>query len=680
MMTALQFALGLARLAGIVAPACVIAGLLRRTYLYVSGALGILLETVLALGVLLVVGELLGLVGLMRPAALIPVLVLLAVVVWRLPGRRTAASELEHPEARSPRLGRLTTLSAAAAVVVVSAQWCVQTANALGAGMANFDTLWYHMPFAAHMAQTSAVTGIKFTQADPYVAYYPANSELFHALGIEAMHNDFLSPLLNLMWLAVALLAAWCVGRPWRVERLTLIAGCLVLSLPVLSGTQPGEAFNDIVGLATLLAAAAFVVNAAEDRRLLAVAGLALGLAVGTKFTFVVPAFVRVAGIVVWMGEGSRWRRLGVLAVPLLLTAGWWYLRNLIAVGNPEGLRLHLGPLTLPGPMSPLESASEQTVFSQISHLSLWGSRFAPGLDHALGPVWPIVLALYVLSVVVGLMARGNTSVRVLALTSAITGVAYLFLPTGAAAIEQGSALFQVNLRYVTPALVLGIVLVPIVLATHVPRLLRLVGPALVLVLIVAQLEHELWPTQPARHLAFLIAAGALATLIHLYGQAIRRQPRETLAMAAAGLLVLMLAGAFLVQRHYFARRYLTGDESEPALGAIYGWAQHTAHARIALYGTVQQYPLYGARDTNEVDYLGTRTSGGGFRPITSCKAWRATINQGHYRYLVLTPGPTAPIPLSWTQADPSAHPILAPATNAAVYEITGPLDPASCS
>jgi hypothetical protein len=679
-MTALQFALGLGRLAGIVAPACVIAGLLRRRCLDASGSLGFLLETVLALSVLLVVAELLGLVGLMRPAALIPVLVLLAVVLWRLPGRRTAASGAAHPEARQPRLGHVTTLSALAAAVVVSAQWCVQTANALGAGMANFDTLWYHMPFAAHMAQTSAVTGIKFTQADPYVAYYPANSELFHALGIEALHNDLLSPLLNLMWLAVALLAAWCVGRPWRVERLTLIAVCLVLSLPVLSGTQPGEAFNDIVGLATLLAAAAFVVNAAEDRRLLAVAGLALGLAVGTKFTFVFPAFVLVAGIVVWVGKGSRWRQLGVLALPLLLTAGWWYLRNLIAVGNPEGLRLHLGPLTLPGPTSPLASASEQTVFSQISHLSLWGSRFAPGLDHALGPVWPIVLVLYVLAVVAGLMARGNTSVRVLALTAAITGIAYLFLPTGAAAIEQGSTLFQVNLRYVTPALMLGIVLIPIVLAMRAPRLLRPLGPALVLVLVVAQFEHELWPTQPTRHLAFLIATGALAAVIHLYGHALRRQPRATLAVATAGLLMLVLAGGFVVQRHYFARRYLTGNKTEPALGAIYGWAQHIAHARIALYGTVQQYPLYGARDTNEVDYLGTRISAGGYRPITSCQAWRATINQGHYRYLVLTPAPTAQIPLSWTQADPAAHPVLTPATNATVYEIAGPLDPTSCS
>ena len=122
-----------------------------------------------------------------------------------------------------------------AAIAVVAGQWLLQTANALGAGMFNFDTLWYHMPFAARFAQTGSVTAVQFTQADPFVAYYPANSELFHSIGIIALHSDFLSPLLNLMWLAIALLASWCLGRPWRVARWTLVAGCLVVCLP---GTQ----------------------------------------------------------------------------------------------------------------------------------------------------------------------------------------------------------------------------------------------------------------------------------------------------------------------------------------------------------------------------------------------------------------------------------------------------------
>jgi hypothetical protein len=84
----------------------------------------------------------------------------------------------------------------AAAVVVwlAVAQWALATADALGDGMFSFDVLWYQMPFAALFAQTGSVTAIQFTEADPFVAYYPATAELFHALGIVAWRNDFLSP------------------------------------------------------------------------------------------------------------------------------------------------------------------------------------------------------------------------------------------------------------------------------------------------------------------------------------------------------------------------------------------------------------------------------------------------------------------------------------------------------
>lgn len=89
-------------------------------------------------------------------------------------------------------------LAALLATGVAVTQWAVQTADSLGSGMPSFDTLWYHMPFAARFAQTGSVTAIQFTQADPFVAYYPANSELLHAVGIVAMRSDLLSPLLNL--------------------------------------------------------------------------------------------------------------------------------------------------------------------------------------------------------------------------------------------------------------------------------------------------------------------------------------------------------------------------------------------------------------------------------------------------------------------------------------------------
>jgi hypothetical protein len=504
-MTLGEFALGLLRLAAILLPVLITAHGLRVRYLSVQGPLAVLAEAVLALSVLLVGAQALGLFSLDQADALIALFVLIALLSRVLPrrpvGNRDGAPGPDRGEDEPVSPRGLAAISAFAAITMVAGQWLLQTANALGAGMFNFDTLWYHMPFAARFAQTGSVTAIQFTQADPFVAYYPANSELLHAIGIIALHGDFLSPALNLMWLGVALVASWCLGRPWRVAPQTLIAGCLVISLPVLSGTQPGEAFNDTAGLAMLLGAAALLANAPENSRILALAGLALGLAAGTKFTFIVPALVLVGATALHGARGRRGRVMMLLGAPAALTGGWWYLRDLIAVGNPLGARLSIGPLVLPGPASPLARASQQTVISEVSHISLWGSRFAPGLDHALGPLWPLVLGACLASVLAAIVLARDPIVRALALTAALTGISYLFLPTGATGLEQGTTQFQVNLRYATPALALCLLLVPILVRLRFTRALAALGPTLALVLVATQLD-SLWPTQTARHLS----------------------------------------------------------------------------------------------------------------------------------------------------------------------------------
>jgi hypothetical protein len=571
--------------------------------------------------------------------------------------------------------------------------------------MLSFDTLWYHMPFAARFAQTGSVTAIPFTQADPYVAYYPANSELLHGIGISALHGDLLSPWLNLLWGAIFLLACWCLGVRWQVQRHTLLAGCLVLALPVLSTTQPGQAFNDVAGLAMLLAGIALVVNAggqssllaaagtqppqlaaAGTQPLLAVAGLAVGFAAGTKVTFLVPGLVVVLGAP-WLAPiGERLRAFVLLGGGAILAGGWWYLRNALDVGNPLGQRLQIGPLAIPGPRSVLAAEQQGTVVANLRHLSLWGSRFVPGLAHALGALWPAILVGAIFGCVAGLVLLRDPLARLIALTAAAAGITYFVLPTSASAIALGPTLFEVNLRYATPAIALGMLLLPICLARRRPGLLAPAAIGLLVVLLVSQLERSLWPARPGRHAAFLAAA---AVLLLLPGAARRLAPafvgRAARLTLAAGLAVVVsgAVGAFVIQRHYYARRYLTGagvsGVGAAADGSLFRWAQHVAKARIGLYGTLTQYPLYGARDTNRVDYLGRHTSAGGFAPIDDCRRWRATVNGGHYEYLVLTPGPTAAIPLSWTEADPAATAVLRLPADRYVFRLAGAMQPSLC-
>jgi hypothetical protein len=668
-----------ARTVLVLAPLLVVSRVVRTRLSTARGALAALLECALALSLLLVASELLGLVGLLRLGWLLAALWLsaaLAVVLWRAPsaGEKNGLRPDRHTDKHIA--GGMWP-----ALVVVSlmlGQWVFSTANVIGGGMLSFDVLWYHMPFAAVFAQTASVTHVQFTQADPFVAYYPANSELFHAIGLIAFGNDFLSPLINLGWMALALLAGWCAGRRWRVEWWTLAVAALLLSLPVLSLTQPGEAFNDIVGLAALLAAVALILAPEAGGLELASAGLALGLAVGTKYTFLVPAAAVVVGVAVTSPSAARLRRGIILGAGVLLTGGWWYLRAAIHTGNPLGIQQTLGPLHLPGTYSPLANAQSQSVFSELTHLALWGSRFIPGLAGAFGPLWPVLLLGVTAPVIACWFLKTEPLLRVIAVVAVLAGASYVFLPTGATGIQQGVTLFQVNLRYLTPALVLGLLLLPIYLAIRTPSRLRWLGPTIVAVALLAQLERGVWPTQPVRHAAFLVGVAAALIGASAVRARLSTAGRKTVLTAAVVAAVALVAVGDLAQHHYFDRRYLVAQRGS-GIGAIYRWAQTVSHTRIATYGTFKQYPLYGATDTNTVHYLGQPAGDGGYEPINSCSRWRRSLQSGDYRFLVLTPAPTAAIPLAWSRQDPALTPILHPAPADWVFAVAYKPASANC-
>ena len=59
----------------------------------------------------------------------------------------------------------------------------------------------------------------------------------------------------------MALLAAWCIGRPYGLGPQALIGASVALGSQSLVEFQAGEALNDITGLAFVLAAVAILVN-----------------------------------------------------------------------------------------------------------------------------------------------------------------------------------------------------------------------------------------------------------------------------------------------------------------------------------------------------------------------------------------------------------------------------------
>src|SRR5215467_4537567 len=238
-----------------------------------EGAPAVLATAVVALALLIWCVELLGSFSAFKP---VPYLLLVAAVglgCWKFAPRPPKRGE-PHPHllsrVRFPSLRRdqrrqlipLLAASAIAAVAVVHFAAGVKTR--LSAGMTGFDSTWYHGPFAAGFLQGGNTWDLHFIAPQFLAWFYPANSEIFHAVGMLAFGRDLLSPLLNLGWFVGCLVACWCIGRPYGVAPWSLALGAIALSVPALAD-QAGEARNDVVGIFFLLGAVAIALNAAAS-------------------------------------------------------------------------------------------------------------------------------------------------------------------------------------------------------------------------------------------------------------------------------------------------------------------------------------------------------------------------------------------------------------------------------
>ncbi len=688
-----------------------------------GGAPALLASGLLALGALVAVSELLGLFGGLNAVTLTAACVLAGAAARRLgPGdekpRGEGGGEGERP---APEVAGWELAVALALAFLVAAQWAGPALLALDRGIYGGDSLWYHMPFAAQIAQTGSVTGLLFTDPLYLNWFYPQVSELLHADALLLLGDDFLSPLLNLGWLALALLAAWCCGRPYGAGAPAVAAITALASADLLFSRQPGNANNDVVAIALLVASAAILLNAREAtaRGPLAVAGLAAGLALGTKLTVVPPVGALTVGVVALAalgpaagrspqglpaaGRGSRaLRAAGAWLAGLVLGGGLWYARDLIVSGTPFPF-LDIGPLTKP---EGLAGREPYAIVHYLTDTGVWGRYFRPGLEERLGDLWPLVLALAVAGVLAWLW-RGGRVERMLAAVAVFAAVAYLLTPLGASGPEGSPVGFRLNIRYLAPGLALGLVLaaIPAPLGERRERWWKL-GALALFGLLAALNALSLDPIDSDRIPGSLLLAAAVVGLPAALVLLCRRGlPRPALAAGAALALVLLALAGSAAREQYLDLRYSPDAPDYPAdehpsvelgqgLGAAYDWARGVEDARIGLAGTTGalfQYGLWGLDSSNEVRYIGRREDRGAFVEYERCRDWVAAVNDGGFDYLVTTPAydqdrPEAarpPLESLWLRAQPGAEPVaLEPAPPrglVAAWRIGGALDPRRC-
>ena len=146
-----------------------------------SGALARLADVTIAVGLLVVSLEILGTLSILRLGWIvifcIAVGLLAAWVGWR-------KAPKDGREVDAPRVQTVALWIALGVASFTVAEWTFPSQLSLDQGMFGGDTTWYHMPFAATIAQQGSTVHLHFTDPLRLAAwFYPQSSELIHAGG-----------------------------------------------------------------------------------------------------------------------------------------------------------------------------------------------------------------------------------------------------------------------------------------------------------------------------------------------------------------------------------------------------------------------------------------------------------------------------------------------------------------
>lgn len=687
-----------------------------------TGALARLADATLAIAMLIVCLEILGSLSLLYFGWIVGLCVAVGLgAAWL--GRSKAGGHGQ--EVAAPRVETAALVIALAVASWTVAEWTFPTQSSLDFGMFGGDTTWYHMPFSAFMAQEHSTVPLHFTDPLRLAAwFYPASTELVNAATIVLFKSDWLAPLQNLICLPIGLLAAWCIGRPYKVGPATLVAAAIILDAGVMIETQPGEARNDIMGLAFLLAFAAFLINGHQrrapssgavadaperdapllDKGPLVMAGIAAGVAASVKTTFLVPVAAITIGVIIFSGRGRRWTTTWVMGLPLLIVGGYWYLRAAIKTGGNPIPITKFGPLNLPKPdQMPLDPRPRFAVIDYITEPTIYRRWFFPELENAFGPLWPLILIMAVSAACYIAWKSRNKILRVIAVASLLTAVVYVFTPLTAAGQEGSPTGFFTNTRYLAPGLVLAMAMLPLARPLRAPD--KRAWQTLLFLTVVFAITVL---TTPRWFTSYLVGTVFL-TLCLVWAPAVlsmaRSRARVSRAAVAAGAAVLVLLAVVLgraQQVQYAEQHYVNPD---PFLGEggpkeAYEYTQKLQDQKIGIIGSSQiifgQYGFYGNDVSNHVEYIGVKGPHGANRLPTSCEQLRTLINEGEYDYLVMSQytqdtGPyNAGIPnpyqfpvYGWVKGDPAVETVVedfkASPQPDYVLKVNGKLDPSAC-
>lgn len=222
---------------------------------------------------------------------------------------------------------------------------------ALSAPPRGWDVLAYHLPRTVAWLQHGNLGNYGAS-----AAFFPGNGEIALLLGLFT-GTDRLAPLVQLPFALLGAVAVYGLARELGTKvRSAVVSAIVFLAAPIVF-FQSAIGKNDLM-VAALIAAGTFLLcralrqsDAAPGRRAeLTVAGLAFGLALGTKYT-VVPIALLALPLVLFLflhreraaagGETVRpawrdpFRYAATFGIAMAVPSLFWFLQNWIVAGNP---------------------------------------------------------------------------------------------------------------------------------------------------------------------------------------------------------------------------------------------------------------------------------------------------------------------------------------------------------
>ena len=555
---------------------------------------------------------------------------------------------------------------AAAAAVLVGALAFLYSSSARA--ITGVDAIAFHLPTVARWVQHGSLWEATELQPDLSSGAYPHTGNLMYLVAMLPWSSAWTARYVGVPFLAMAAVGMFTVcrsaGAPASTSLLVTAAICATYAV---AGPALDVAMVDVQFLAWFLAGVVFLIRWSDGgrRRDLVLAGIGLGLALGTKWYGLVYVPVAlgvwaVASVLRGRARGDVARACATVAAIVAAVGGFWLLRNLVTFGSPlqpAGVRI-FGLTIFDAPPNPVLEIGGFAVFDYITDADVLRDSIIPALWRMLGAALPIFVAGAVAAAVVAARdlrnrrPTGAGRILAVAIGGAALAALYTRMPYSAGGPRGRPHLAEAGTRYVVPGLV-GLAAATAWLAVRAGRL-RL---PLEIALVVATLEcmRRAFPRVEPRDVVIALAVvAALAGAVWL-ARTRTLGPRAVVAVLVTGAAVAAVAGRWIEQRPP-ERPYGSRD-------ATIAWIEANApeDRRIALAGYrsprafVPILPAFGPRLRNEVEYVGHLVQGT-LRPYADRTGYITALERGGYDLVLVARGrqprpTTRPPQVGWTAA-----------------------------